>query len=259
MAVTSLVAQALILIFLSEAHSHKLSTLGIGIVLAASGAGGGVGSIFSRFLPEGIGGLWLPIQMVAWSVALALLAMGGGLSVFWSAFAMLILGATGALGNIEYGSYVMSSVADDMIAKVTGFGQVLAIGGAALGPVFSGVTLQRYGAQDAIESLLVIVMLLVLVSLLTPEVAKKMSEIHHFFSHDLPSARPAPVISHEMIAASGKREETAGISLYGEAPDSTRECEGQNRDMKGEFCRASSAVSRWRKIVDHARLFTERR
>ncbi len=43
MAITSMVAQALILMFLVEAHSRQFSTLAIGIVLGASGAGGAAG------------------------------------------------------------------------------------------------------------------------------------------------------------------------------------------------------------------------
>jgi MFS family permease len=182
MAITSLVAQALLLMFLTEAHSYRLSTLGIGIVLAASGAGGAAGSIFSRLLPDGIDGFWLPIQMVAWSVALGVLALSGGFSVFWSALAMLVLGATGALGNISYGTYLVSKVADHMIAKITGLGGMLAIGAAALGPVLGGAAVQCYGVHDAIEILLGMVSLLVYFSLLTPEATNKIDEIYQSVS-----------------------------------------------------------------------------
>ena len=48
MAMTSMVSQALILIFLVEADFRQLSTLAIGIVLGASGVGGAVGSLCSK-------------------------------------------------------------------------------------------------------------------------------------------------------------------------------------------------------------------
>lgn len=198
MAATSLVAQALILMFLSEAHSKRLSTVAIGIVLAASGAGGAIGAIFSRFLPTKVKGFWLPIQMVAWSVALAFLALAGGLSVFWCATTMLILGVTGAIGNINFCSYLVSRVTDDMIAKVTGIGQMLAIGACALGPVLGGATVQHFGVQGAIKFLFIIVVLLVPLSLRTPEVAQKLTEIHQSISRTLSFNRSSEVASDEM-------------------------------------------------------------
>ena len=173
MAVTSLVAQALILIFLSEAHAKELSTVEIGIVLGASGAGGVIGTIVSRRLPKSldlIRGFWLPIQMVAWGGALAFLVVFGVLSVPCCAVAMVILGLTGAIGNIESRTYFISNVADDMIAKITGIDQMVMIGAIALGPVLGGAAVQSYGPQGAIEFLLFIVILLILFSLLTPEV-----------------------------------------------------------------------------------------
>ena len=169
MAGTSLVAQALILMFLSEAHSQKLSAFAIGIVLAASGTGGAAGSIFSRFLPARIRRHWLPIQMAAWCLALAFLAVTGILTVPGSVVAMLMLGLTGAIGNIEFGTYLVSNVPDVMIAKVTGIGQMLAIGACALGPVIGGAAFQDFGSHTAIMFLLGIVALLACVSLLAPE------------------------------------------------------------------------------------------
>ncbi len=168
MATTSMVAQALILMFLVEAHSKQLSTIAIGLVLAASGAGGAAGSFCSRIVPTAMRGFWLPIQMVAWSVALAFLALAGGQSAYLSIVAMFILGLTGAIGNVEFGTYLVRHVADGMIAKITGIGQMLAIGACALGPVLGGYTIQRFGFQGTIWILLGIVMSLAFVSLLMP-------------------------------------------------------------------------------------------
>jgi len=171
MAVTSLVAQALILMFLAQAHSKELSTLEVGSVLAASGAGGAAGSFFFKILPSKVRKSWLPIQMVTWSVALfslALHAHADGLSVFWSVLAMFVLGFTGAIGNIEFGTYILASVADDMIAKITGIGQMMAIGACAFGPVLGGFAVQRYGVKDAVHILLYIVLLLAFSSFFTP-------------------------------------------------------------------------------------------
>jgi MFS family permease len=173
MAVTSLVAQALILMLLAQAHARDLSTVEIGVVLAASGAGGAVGSISFKFLPDEFKRFWLPIQMVAWSVALASLWLAGGLPAAWSVVAMFTLGFTGAIGNIEFGTYLVASVDEDMIARVTAIGQVLAIGACAVGPVLGGYAIERWGVKGAVEILFSMVVLLAFFSLLMPEVTQK--------------------------------------------------------------------------------------
>lgn len=177
MAVTSMVAQALILMFLVEAHARQFSTVAIGVVLAASGAGGAVGSVCSRIIPDVMRRFWLSIQMIVWSLALFLLALVGGHSVYWSAAAMFVLGLTGAIGNIEFGTYLVRNVADDMIAKITGIGQMLAIGASALGPVIGGYAIQQYQVQGAIWILLAIVLLLAFASLLLPEASRRFDRI----------------------------------------------------------------------------------
>lgn len=242
MAATSLVAQALILMFLSEAHSRRLSTLGIGIVLAASGAGGAVGSIFSRFLPDKIRPFWLPIQMLAWAVALAVLTIAGSLTVGASAAAMLILGLTGAIGNIEFGTYLVSNVADDMIAKVTGIGQMLAIGACALGPVVGGFAVQRYGAQGAVEFFLVIVVALVFLSL-TPEVIEELAKVYHSASLSLYFARPHETSPQQPESDSAERNEAARIELLAQVPPAAAGDKEAVREAKGERFLEHSGIS----------------
>jgi len=242
MAATSLVAQALILMFLSEAHSRRLSTLGIGIVLAASGAGGAVGSLFSRFLPDKIRPFWFPIQMLAWAVALAVLTMAGGLTVDASAVAMLILGLTGAIGNIEFGTYLVSNVADDMIAKVTGIGQMLAIGACALGPVVGGFAIQRYGAQGAVEFLLAIVVALVFLSV-TPEIIKKMANIYHSASPSISFARSHGVSLPKPEADSVGRNKADRIKARGQVPAAVAGGQEPSREAKGTRILEHSGIS----------------
>lgn len=173
MAVTSLVAQALILMLLVQAHARDLSTVEIGVVLAASGVGGAVGSFSFKFLPDEFKRFWLPIQLVAWSVALASLWLAGGLPAAWSAVAMFTLGFTGAIGNIEFGTYLVANVEGDMIARVTAIGQVFAIGASAVGPVLGGYAIERWGVKGAVEILFVMVAALAFFSLLMPEFTQK--------------------------------------------------------------------------------------
>ena len=126
MAGTTLIAQALIMLFLAEAHNRDLSSLPIGVVLAASGVGGALGSIFAKRLPGLARSYWLQIQLGIWSFAIFALALFGG-SVAGMAAAMIVLSCTGAIGNIEFGAYLVKTVPNWMLARVTSIGQALTI------------------------------------------------------------------------------------------------------------------------------------
>ena len=166
MAMTSMVSQALILIFLVEARSGKFSTLAIGIVLGASGVGGAAGSFCSKIVLRFIRKCWLPIQMGAWCIVFFSLVMAGGDSVFWSAFAMFVMSVTGAIGNVECRTYLTENIADDMIGKISGISYTMTIGACAIGPVFGGYVVQESSIQNAVIILFIIVALMVFASLL---------------------------------------------------------------------------------------------
>jgi predicted MFS family arabinose efflux permease len=166
MAMTSVVSQALILIFLVEAHSGKLSTLAIGIVLGASGVGGAVGSYCSKIVLRFIRTRWLPIQMGTWFIVFLVLALTRGSSASWSAVAMFVMSVTGAIGNVEYGTYLTENIADDMIGKISGIGNTMTIAACALGPVFGGYAVQESSIGDAVFILFLIVASMALTSLL---------------------------------------------------------------------------------------------
>jgi len=164
MSCTTLIAQALILIFLAEADAERLSSLAIGIVLAASGAGGALGSMVAGFLSVKVKGFWLPIQMCTWGLAMGLIATSGDHWFICTVGAMVILGFTGAIGNIEFGTYLMENVPNGMLARVTGLGQVLAIGASSLGPMLGGSFAQGSSIQRAVSWLFFMVWFLALFS-----------------------------------------------------------------------------------------------
>lgn len=196
MAATSLVSQALILIFLAAAHSRQLSILAIGAVLAASGAGGAAGSIFSGFLPDKIGRYWLPIQMTAWTLALGFLAMAGTLSAVGSMVTVLVLSITGAIGNVQFRTYLVANVPDGMMGRVTGIAETVTIGCCALGPVIGGAAVQRWGPDGAVGFLFGITATLALLSSLAPGLV---SEIRHSVSRAVFTAQRVPVSVHEAV------------------------------------------------------------
>jgi MFS family permease len=190
MAMTSVVSQALILIFLVEAQSKKLSTLAIGIVLGASGVGGALGAFSSKIVLRFIRKRWLPIQMGAWLIVFLVLAMTRGDSVFWSAAAMFAMSVTGAIGNVECGTYLTENIADDMIGKISGVSYTMTIGACALGPVFGGFVVQESSVQDAVFILLIIVALMVLASLLVFKKSPHLASVE-------PESTPLPIDGRE--------------------------------------------------------------
>lgn len=165
----TLVSQALIIVFLSTAHTHHLSSIAIGIVLAASGTGGVLGSVAAaRWVVAPPWASLIQLQMLAWTLAFVILGASGGryLPGVWTA--MFILAFTGALGNVEAGSYLMRNVAKGMLARVTSINNLWSFGASAIGPVLGGLLMQRYGIEGTIRWLFLTTTFLALVSILTP-------------------------------------------------------------------------------------------
>jgi hypothetical protein len=119
-------------------------------VLAASGLGGVLGSVVASRFPAPRWVSPLQVQMLAWTAAFAVLAAPGGESVPYMALAMAILGFTGALGNVEWGSYLMERVKEGMFARVTSTGRLLPFGACAAGPAVGGILTSHFGVERAV-------------------------------------------------------------------------------------------------------------
>jgi predicted MFS family arabinose efflux permease len=243
MAMTSVVSQALILIFLVEAHSRKLSTLEIGIVLGASGVGGAVGSFCSKFVLKVIRKHWLPVQIWAWFIVFLVLAVTRGDSASWSAVAMFIMSVTGAIGNIECRTYLTENIADDMIGKISGVSCTMTIGACALGPVFGGYVVQKYSVHVAVFALFIIVTSMAFASLL---VFKK-SPLQTTVTEE---TGPSPA---ECLSAKGRQlpgsVPLAIASWIGMTP-------GRGAGIQTYVVFMPSGIPSGERSVDHGRLFT---
>jgi MFS family permease len=129
--------------------------------------------------------------------------MTRGDSVFWSAAAMFAMSVTGAIGNVECGTYLTENIADDMIGKISGVSYTMTIGACALGPVFGGFVVQESSIQDAVFILLIIVALMVLASLL---VFKKSPHLASAEPETIPlpiDGRESPGLAPASIASLG--------------------------------------------------------
>lgn len=144
------------MIFFSEAYLQHLHPVTIGIVLAASGAGGALGSAAASWLFRQVEYALLQIQMLVWTVTFAVLFFWGGRSFLFMAGAMAVLGLTGALGNIALDTFVVRHAAETMLARVMSVDRLTSLGALALGPLLGGILFQQFGTQHALLGLFVI-------------------------------------------------------------------------------------------------------
>lgn len=170
--VGTLIFQALIMIFLGEAHSRQLSALAIGMVLAASGVGGALGSVVAKRLLPRVGYAWVVIQMSIWVIGFAFLLLPAGRQFLCTAIIMAVLGLTGALGNIALDTHLMQAN-QEMLARVTSVSRLASFAAFAIGPITGGVLVQEFGAQRAMFYLFFFTPVMLLLALFTPPPANR--------------------------------------------------------------------------------------
>lgn len=163
-ACTTFICQALIMVFLAEAHSRHLAPGSIGVVLAASGAGGAIGCAVADRLFRHFGYSLLRIQIWMWTGAFAMLTLSRGSPVLLMAIALTIIGFSGALGNIALDTYLVSNVAERMFGRITSVDRLTTFGALALGPLVGGACVEWWGIRQSILGLLVAVGVLAVVS-----------------------------------------------------------------------------------------------
>ena len=149
----TLVFQALIMVFLGDAHGRGLSAFAIGIVLAASGVGGAFGSLVASRLLTIVSRFWIRIQTWIWVFGFAVLIFPVGRHFIYTAAIMAILGFTGAIGNIAFDTHLIQNVDKVMLARVTSVGRLANFAACAIGPVLGGVLVQKFGVQRAMYCL----------------------------------------------------------------------------------------------------------
>jgi MFS family permease len=165
---TTLVGQALIMVFIAEAHMSGLSPGTMGLVLAASGGGGVLGSMVASRVPTPPKASLILFQMLAWAGAFAILIESNRPSFLRLALVMATLSLTGALGNIEIGTYLIQNVDENMLARATSIGRLMTFSAYAVGPALGGVLIQWHGVQNAVLSLFWITLALTLLTLCSP-------------------------------------------------------------------------------------------
>ena len=152
----TLIFQALIMAFLADAHARKLSALAIGIVLAASGVGGALGSAAASWLRSRVRYPWIKLQTLIWFLGFAVLALVTRPQVILMATIMGVLGFTGAMGNIELNTYLMRKFEKDMLGRVTSVSRLMSQIACGIGPAFGGIIVQGLGIHGAMTFLFLV-------------------------------------------------------------------------------------------------------
>ncbi len=148
---TTLISQALIMVFIAEAHAQKLPSVTVGLVLAMSGFGGAFGSALASRLRILFKDFWLQVQLSVWSVAFIILALPGGQSPAHMAATLVVLGFMGAMSNIEFDTYLIKHVPQNMLARVTSIGCLVSFTALAAGPLIGGSLFELYGTKDGVQ------------------------------------------------------------------------------------------------------------
>lgn len=160
---TTLIGQALMMIFFADAHARHLPPITIGIVLAASGAGGALGSAAASRLFRHFEHYLLQIQIWIWAVMLIMLVVWGERSFLVMAAAIAVMGLTGALGNIDLDTYLVRK-AGTMLARVMSVDRLTSLCAVALGPPLGAILFAQFGIRIAIFGLLLITIVLLVVA-----------------------------------------------------------------------------------------------
>ncbi|NUW40264.1 MFS transporter [Nonomuraea rhodomycinica] len=179
---TNMIFQALVIVFIASGVDHGTSPLVTGLVLAASGVGGLVGSLvaprrgrvaawLSRWTDRrplvgkvtdhaGLtrrGRSTLVLHAWLWALSLALIASTDA-PVFFAA-GLVVMGAAGGLSNVTIKT-VTSRSHPDLIARVTGFSRLVSYGASAVGPLFGSVLLMVLGVHLTVFALLGLTLLI---------------------------------------------------------------------------------------------------
>jgi MFS family permease len=158
---TTLIFQALVIIFLGEASQQHLAKFAIGAILAASGLGGVFGSMLTTFLSRKFKPKTLfDMQLSIWALTFLALALSGGTPVIFLAIGMIVLGFTGAIGNIALDSYIVETVPENILARVLSVERLTSFAALAIGALLGGFLFNEAAAQFGIASLFIFNVLL---------------------------------------------------------------------------------------------------
>ena len=214
----TLVSQALIMIFIVEAHGRHMSAIEVGSVLACSGIGGFLGALVGPRLRITGNNSIIKIQLLTWGISLLLLPISGRSSwqVYCMAVVMILFGFTGAMGNVEFDAY-LGVRAPDMVGRLTGIERLTSFAACAIGPAVGGILAQECGYRTAELLLFALIAGVGLLSLLVIWARNRASRDEHASPRTRRSQPTAPA-PQASPAAEPRHPEDAPGYRYGDRP-----------------------------------------
>ncbi|MDP4509429.1 MFS transporter [Nonomuraea turcica] len=190
---TNLIVNTLIMIFV--AGSEGMSSLKIGIVLAAGGVGGVVGSVLALLLPPVR--RVLRLHMWIWVVGLTLAAVGAelGLPSYFFAAALLCTGIGGALSNVAIRSVEIHTIDPGTLARVIGVSRLSSYGALCLAAPLGGLMVTWGGVTGGSWALCLLMLLAAALTSWKPARAR--------LTPLLPPGLPSPDLPKKLSGLSG--------------------------------------------------------
>jgi MFS family permease len=153
---TTLIGQALIMVYIWQASSQKVPPAAIGLGLGLSGLGGAIGSLIAPRLFSRLGYSLMQWQMAAWALSFSMLALFDSVSVPAMAAVMAFNGFTGALGNVAIDTYVVRKAGRRRLGRVVGIDRLTSLGAGALGPLVGGICAGLIGTHESVVLLAIV-------------------------------------------------------------------------------------------------------
>ncbi|MGI5282948.1 MFS transporter [Nonomuraea polychroma] len=196
--ITNLVINTLMMVFV--AGSHGLSSLSIGVVLAAGGVGGAVGAglAFFRSPPRSV----LLVHMCIWGFALFLAALGTWVGAWLPFFAaaFFITGMGGAWSNVAIREVEVNRIDPRTLARVVGVSRLSAHAAICLAAPLGGLLVTWYGVTGGASALFVVMMSAIVLISCSP---KAREALVPRLPGPLSQNRRVPVPTHAPVPALG--------------------------------------------------------
>jgi MFS family permease len=144
--VTNLLFQAVVVLLIMLGKHRGMSTAAIGVLLAAPGAGGMVGTLFASALLEKLGFMRVMVTCAwGWTALMVIIAVCSD-PVIWI-IAWGGVGFVGAHMNVALDTYRTCSVPRRLLGRVAGANRLLSVGAVPFGALYGGYIIAWFGVE----------------------------------------------------------------------------------------------------------------
>jgi MFS family permease len=154
----TLLANAATMVLLVSAHESGMSSAGVGVLVTGPGIGGVAGGIIAPYFQRRFGTVLIPAQMCCWTVAFIIVLIDTSSYTVFAA--MIMVGFTGAVGNVSFMSYLVAAVPKPLFTQVISvdlLGETVAV---AAAPLLGGLLISSLDADASFTVLSIAIFLI---------------------------------------------------------------------------------------------------